>query len=177
MHDGPGALILADSAPDHFRFLAYVGISNRPGNNANASWGRPSMHEENVRGEMNSSGLQAKKPPVKIRQHDIARPVGMALKVLGATPVGRLKPIDLTRCQAPEDIRAARTSSAQPMSSLLKALNEPDIYTTPADRERAIMLRWVLRSQSAKVISRGSARVAISDRHGACRNLQRSTGA
>lgn len=145
MHDGPGALILADSAPDHFRFLAYVGISNRPGNNANASWGRPSMHEENVKGEMNSSGLQAKNPPAKIRQHDIARPVGMALKVLGATPVGRLKSIDLTRCQAPEDIRAARTSSAQPMSSLLKALNEPDIYTTPADRERAIMLRWVLR--------------------------------
>lgn len=69
----------------------------------------------------------------------------MALKVLGATPVGRLKSIDLTRCQAPEDIRAARTSSAQPMSSLLKALIMNQIYTTSADRERAIMLRWVLR--------------------------------
>jgi hypothetical protein len=49
----------------------------------------------------------------------------------------------------PAGFLAMRISSAQPMSPLLKALLEPDIYTTPADRERAIMLRWVLRDIKA----------------------------
>jgi len=35
------------------------------------------------------------------------------------------------------------------MSPLLKALVEPDIDTAPADRERAIVLRWVLRDIKA----------------------------
>jgi hypothetical protein len=35
------------------------------------------------------------------------------------------------------------------MSPLLKAIVEPDIYTAPADRERAITLRWVLRDIKA----------------------------
>ena len=49
----------------------------------------------------------------------------------------------------------ARTPSApahgqaSPMSPLLKAIVEPDIYTAPADRERAIVLRWVLRDIKA----------------------------
>ena len=38
---------------------------------------------------------------------------------------------------------------ASPMSPLLKAVVEPDIYTAPADRERAINLRWVLRDIKA----------------------------
>jgi hypothetical protein len=40
---------------------------------------------------------------------------------------------------APADVRGA------PMSALLRAIVEPDIYTAPADRDRAIVLRWVLR--------------------------------
>ena len=36
-----------------------------------------------------------------------------------------------------------------PMSALLKAILEPGIYTDPADRERAILLRWVLRDIKA----------------------------
>ena len=40
-------------------------------------------------------------------------------------------------------------SPAVPMSPLLKAIVEPDIYTAPADRERAIALRWVLRDIKA----------------------------
>jgi hypothetical protein len=32
---------------------------------------------------------------------------------------------------------------------LLKAIVEPDIYTAPANRERAIVLRWVLRDIKA----------------------------
>jgi hypothetical protein len=35
------------------------------------------------------------------------------------------------------------------MSPLLKAIVEPDIYTAHADRERAIVLRWVLRDIKA----------------------------
>jgi hypothetical protein len=31
------------------------------------------------------------------------------------------------------------------MSNLLKAIVEPDIYTVPGDRDRAVALRWVLR--------------------------------
>jgi hypothetical protein len=44
---------------------------------------------------------------------------------------------------APVDCQAA------PMSALLKAVVEPDIYTAPADRERSIVLRWVLRDIKA----------------------------
>ena len=32
-----------------------------------------------------------------------------------------------------------------PMSPRLKAITEPDLYTAPSDRDRAIFLRWVLR--------------------------------
>jgi hypothetical protein len=32
-----------------------------------------------------------------------------------------------------------------PMSARLKAIVEPDLYTAPSDRDRAIVLRWVLR--------------------------------
>jgi hypothetical protein len=32
-----------------------------------------------------------------------------------------------------------------PMSPRLKAIIEPDLYTAPSDRDRAIFLRWVLR--------------------------------
>jgi hypothetical protein len=44
---------------------------------------------------------------------------------------------------APEDVPNV------PMSALLNAIVAPDIYTAPADRERAITLRWVLRDIKA----------------------------
>ena len=44
---------------------------------------------------------------------------------------------------------APADGEASPMSPLLKAIVEPDIYTAPADRERAITLRWVLRDIKA----------------------------
>jgi hypothetical protein len=34
---------------------------------------------------------------------------------------------------------------AAQISPILKAITEPDIYTAPSDRDRAIILRWVLR--------------------------------
>ena len=40
-------------------------------------------------------------------------------------------------------------SQISPMSPLLKAIVEPDIYTAPTDRDRAIVLRWVLRDIKA----------------------------
>src|SRR5258707_14611497 len=43
---------------------------------------------------------------VAITQHDIARPVGEALKVLGTVQVGQLKRIDLTGCQVVADMQA-----------------------------------------------------------------------
>jgi hypothetical protein len=44
---------------------------------------------------------------------------------------------------------APADGQASTMSPLLKAIVEPDIYTAPADRERAIILRWVLRDIKA----------------------------
>jgi hypothetical protein len=44
---------------------------------------------------------------------------------------------------------APADGEASPMSPLLKAIVEPDIYTAPADRDRAISLRWVLRDIKA----------------------------
>ncbi len=50
-------------------------------------------------------------------------------------------------------IAAARPVTAKtpaaPLSSLLKAVVEPDIHTALADRDRAITLRWVLRDVKA----------------------------
>jgi hypothetical protein len=40
---------------------------------------------------------------------------------------------------------SAETLTAEPKSALLMAIVEPDIYTPPADRDRAVALRWVLR--------------------------------
>jgi hypothetical protein len=58
-----------------------------------------------------------------------------------------------TASYLPADTQAAPLApadgQASPMSPLLKAIVEPDIYTAPADRERAIDLRWVLRDIKA----------------------------
>jgi hypothetical protein len=45
--------------------------------------------------------------------------------------------------------RAPADGQAAPMSALLKAVVEADIHTAPTDRERSIVLRWVLRDIKA----------------------------
>ena len=58
-----------------------------------------------------------------------------------------------TASYLPADTQSAPLAPADgqvsPMSPLLKAIVQPDIYTAPADRERAISLRWVLRDIKA----------------------------
>lgn len=58
-----------------------------------------------------------------------------------------------TTSYLPADTQSALLAPADrqvvPMSPLLKAIVEPDIYTAPADRDRAIVLRWVLRDIKA----------------------------
>jgi hypothetical protein len=63
----------------------------------------------------------------------------------GSSPLNSilLEVVEQATPLAPADGRAS------PMSPLLKAILEPDIYTAPADRERAITLRWVLRDIKA----------------------------
>ena len=58
-----------------------------------------------------------------------------------------------TASYLPADTQSAPLAPADgrvsPMSPLFKAIVEPDIYTAPADRDRAIILRWVLRDIKA----------------------------
>ncbi|WP_347337231.1 hypothetical protein [Bradyrhizobium centrolobii] len=44
-----------------------------------------------------------------------------------------------------DDRKGSATLAFSPKSPLLKAIVEPDIWTAPVDRERAIALRWALR--------------------------------
>jgi hypothetical protein len=44
--------------------------------------------------------------------------------------------------------------SPAPMSPRLKAIIDPDVYTAPSDRDRAIFLRWVLRDIRANRLTR-----------------------
>jgi len=99
---------------------------------------------EGERGEPSSEGIRA------INVHSVQLTVGSPT----ACP-----PSDVTEGPKPEiasDLPAQAAPSAPsadvravPMSPLLKAIVEPDIYTAPADRERAIILRWVLRDIKA----------------------------
>ena len=100
---------------------------------------------EGERGEPSSEGIR----PINVRsvQLTVGRPT--------ARP-----PSDLTEELNPETASdlwaytqaapsAFADGQAAPKSPLLKAIVEPDIYTAPADRERAIVLRWVLRDIKA----------------------------
>ncbi len=67
-----------------------------------------------------------------------------------------LEPVEGTSDTAsylPADPQSAPLAPANgqvaPMCPLLKAIVEPDIYTAPTDRDRAIVLRWVLRDIKA----------------------------
>jgi hypothetical protein len=84
---------------------------------------------EGERGEPSSEGIQAANvEPAEGRKPDTGSYLPADTE---ATPL------------APADDQAV------PMSPLLKAIVEPDIYTAPADRDRAITLRWVLRDIKA----------------------------
>jgi hypothetical protein len=85
---------------------------------------------EGERGEPSSEGA-ANVPSVQLTEAD---------PIVASEPEGR----------TPNTLPAGTQSAPlAPMSPLLKAIVEPDIYTAPADRERAITLRWVLRDIKA----------------------------
>lgn len=96
---------------------------------------------EGERGEPSSEGFRA------IDVHSVQLTVGSPIASLptdvtgepGSNTTSDLPAYTQAAPSAPADVRAAQ------MSPLLKAIVEPDIYTAPADRECAIILRWVLR--------------------------------
>jgi hypothetical protein len=105
---------------------------------------------EGDRGKSGSEGIRA----VSIRSVQVAvnNPIAPPPSDIPEAPKAGTIAADLqtyTHAAVPAAIQAARISPALPMSPLLKALVEPDIDTAPADRERAIMLRWVLRDIKA----------------------------
>jgi len=105
---------------------------------------------EGERGKSGSEGIRA----VSIRSVQVAvnNPIAPPPSDIPEAPKPGTTAADLqtyTHAAVPAAIQAARMSPALPMSPLLKALVEPDIDTAPADRERAIVLRWVLRDIKA----------------------------
>ena len=99
---------------------------------------------EGERGEPSSEGIQAANfHSVQLTEDPIASPP--------SEPADGCKPD--TGSYLPAGTQATPLApadgQASPMSPLLKAIVEPDIYTAPADRERAITLRWVLRDIKA----------------------------
>jgi hypothetical protein len=100
---------------------------------------------EGERGEPNSGGIRA------ANVHSVQRTEGNPIASLPSEPAQGRKPD--TASYLPADTQAMPLApaddQASPMSPLLKAIVEPDIYTAPADRDRAISLRWVLRDIKA----------------------------
>jgi hypothetical protein len=100
---------------------------------------------EGKRGEPSSGGIR----PANIHSAQLTE--GNAIASPPSEPTEGSKPD--TASYLPADTTATPVAradgQASPMSSLLKAIVEPDIYTAPADRERAIILRWVLRDIKA----------------------------
>ncbi|HWJ18494.1 MAG TPA: hypothetical protein VNR65_07205 [Geobacterales bacterium] len=97
---------------------------------------------EGERGEPTSEGIASVRSVQLAGVNPIASPP--------STPAEGRKPD--TTSNLPADTQSAPLAPAghaSPMSPLLKAIVEPDIYTAPADRERAIVLRWVLRDIKA----------------------------
>ena len=99
---------------------------------------------EGERGEPSSEGIQAADfNSVQLTEDPIASPP--------SEPADGRKPD--TGSYLPADTQSTPLAPADgqvsPMSPLLKAIVEPDIYTAPADRDRAIILRWVLRDIKA----------------------------
>src|ERR1700694_2316437 len=66
----------------------------------------PAGPHDEVRTGVHHGPQIARSRIIAITQHDIARPVGEALQVLGTMHVGQLKLIDLSRCQVVADMQA-----------------------------------------------------------------------
>lgn len=97
---------------------------------------------EGERGEPTSEGIASVRSVQLAGVNPIASPPSAPAE--GRNPdTASYLPADMQATTAPAD------GQASPMSPLLKAIVEPDIYTAPADRERAITLRWVLRDIKA----------------------------
>ena len=100
---------------------------------------------EGERGEPSSEGIRA------ANVHKIQLTEGNPIASPPSEPAEERKPD--TASYLPADTQATPLAPADgracPMSPLLKAIVEPDIYTAHADRERAIVLRWVLRDIKA----------------------------
>ena len=102
---------------------------------------------EGERGEPSSEGIRA------ANVHKIQLTEGDPITSPPSEPAEERKPD--TASYLPADTQATPFSPADgqaspmSMSPLLKAIVEPDIYTAPADRDRAIVLRWVLRDIKA----------------------------
>jgi hypothetical protein len=100
---------------------------------------------EGERGELSPEGIRS------ISVHSVQLTVGSPIISPSPEPLRGHKPDAASGL--PAHTQASPTAPADgrtaPMSPLLKAIVEPDIYTAPADRDRAIILRWVLRDIKA----------------------------
>ena len=100
---------------------------------------------EGERGEPTSEGIRAAN--VRSVQLTEVNPIASP----PSEPADERKPDTGSYLPAGTQARPLAPADGQvsPMSPLLKAIAEPDIYTAPTDRDRAIVLRWVLRDIKA----------------------------
>ena len=98
---------------------------------------------EGERGEPGSEGIRA------INVQSVQLSVGAPTAKSPSDVIEEPKPKAAFDLPAQEPVSAPADRQAAPTSPLLKAIVEPDIYTAPADRDRAIVLRWVLRDIKA----------------------------
>jgi hypothetical protein len=100
---------------------------------------------EGERGEPSSEGIRA------INVHSVQLSVGDPTAKPPSDVIEEPKPKTAFDLPAHEQVAPSPPADRQaaPMSPLLKAIVKPDIYTAPADRDRAIVLRWVLRDIKA----------------------------
>jgi hypothetical protein len=86
--------------------------------------------------------------PVQPNSDDTIYRIAIAPRVQLANEVtGGPKPNTVSNLPAATEAATCTPADGgvDPKSALLKAIVEPDIYTAPFDRDRAIILRWVLR--------------------------------
>jgi hypothetical protein len=86
--------------------------------------------------------------PVQPNSDDTIFRIAMAPSIQLANEVtSEPKPNTVSNLPAPTEAATGTPADGglDPKSALLIAIVEPDIYTAPVDRDRAIILRWVLR--------------------------------
>jgi hypothetical protein len=101
---------------------------------------------EGERGEPSSEGVRS------INVHNVQLTVGSPITSSPPESLGGPKPDAASNLPAHTEAAPSAPTADHPnvpMSPLLKAIVEPDIYTALADRERAVALRWVLRDIKA----------------------------